>query len=129
MDADDITTDEDLGDEADGTVAVKNVLPKEWAGSAKKARQAALDDVLRMLGRRVPPILEGDLAKPEELKTAVVYGALERIFRGAISEAGDIFDVLCKKYEKKYGAELLGLAPTVSGDSRANPYSIAMHRR
>lgn len=129
MDVDTIALDADLGNEIGGLAKLLDILPKDWSGSAKTARQAALDDVLRLLSRRTPPILEGDLTIPAELKTAVVYGALERVYRRAITESGDVHDVQRKIYEKKYGAELMSVTPTVSGSSRGNPYSIAFHRR
>ena len=129
LDVEDIATDADLGNEAGGFAKIANLLAKDWNGSGKPARQAALDHVLLNLSRRTPPILEGNLDNAAELKLAVVYGALERIYRRAITDGGDVFSSQRKVYEKLYGAELGALTPTVSGGSRGAPLGIAFHRR
>lgn len=129
IDVDTIATDADLSNEVGGATKLANVIPADWSGSAKPARTAALEEILLTLSRRTPPIQEADLQIPAELKTAVVLGALERLYRRAMLESGDHFDAQRRIYERRYSAELLNVTPTVSDGGRATTFGIAIHRR
>lgn len=130
IDVDDVCTHEQLADEIGGTEELENVLPTSFAGSSEKPRQKALDDVLKALSRRTPPIRESDLQYVTELRDAVTYGALERIYRAATTGPDSPFSALARHYERKFQAETLGLTPTLALDgARGSAFSIAMERR
>ncbi len=130
IDVDDVCTHEQLGDEAGGLEELENVLPVSYAGSSAAPREAALRVVLKACSRRTPPIYEADFLDVTELRDAVAYGALERIYREAMTGADSVYALKRAYFEKKLHAELLGLAPRVqSSGGRATVFSIAMERR
>lgn len=131
LDVDTVATDGDLADELGGTDALQNLVPKSWLGKAEKARQIALDDVLRTLATRTPPIAESDLADASELQRCVVLGACADLYMRAMT-VGDAQDVNANKhrhYRAEYKSHRDSLRPTVSITARPGPRSIAFHRR
>lgn len=123
-----VATDADLATELGGAAALANILPADWT-DATQARQLALGDVLESLRRRSPPVLEGDLALVSQLKRAVTYGALERLYRMAMHSNDDVHAVQRKLYDERFRSEVLGLSPTLNGGNRGSVGSIGISRR
>lgn len=129
IDVDNVCTHADLGDHV-GLTALEGVLPAEWGGSSEPARAGALRDVLKSLGRRTPPVGEADLQDPTELRDAVAYGALERIFRQAMTTPDSVWSTQRKVFDERFKSEMLGLQVTVASSQRAHPgLGIPMVRR
>lgn len=127
---DSVCTHEQLADEIGGTAELENLLPESFAGESTSPRQLALHDVIKTLSRRTPPIREADLQDVTELRDAVRYGALERIYRSAMTGPDSPFAALQRIYERKFQAETLGLTPTIALDgSRGSAFAISMERR
>ncbi len=130
MDVDLVAVDADLINEVGGATKLTNIIPKDQAGSAKKQREAALEDVLLALSRRTPPINESSIARASDLKRAVVYGALERLYRAEMHEGDDHFATQRRIYAGMYMAELASVMPLlVDGGRAAPPTTIAFSRR
>lgn len=106
------------------------LLPPGWP-DATQARVQALDDVLAHLLRRVPPIREGDLTAPSELKRAVMYGAEMWLYWYALTTAGQDSILVFKhdRSQKRFAAEMNGLTPTILGSLRGNSNSFSWSRR
>lgn len=128
LDVDTIATDADLANEVQSAAKITE-LTRETGGSAKAARQQALDDILVHLSRRTPPITETNLSIPAELKRCVVYGAIERLFRHHMNEPGDVHGVQQKIYARRYSDEVSAIMPTIAGGARGTAFSIAFSRR
>lgn len=126
---DDVCTEADLEQEVGGSAVLQSLIPSEWSGSAQKAREDALDDVVRALRRRTPPIREADLADVTELKMAVKFGALERLYRLAMTTSGSVHAEHRRLYSDRFSDEVNGLSPTLTDDTRGAVMSIAFHRR
>ncbi len=130
LDVDSVATHQDLADEVGGAVELENVMPSSLAGDSAPTRQLALRDVLKALGRRTPPVFEEQLQDPTELRDAVVYGALERIYRGAMTTPDSVFAAQQRIYDARFKSEVLGLQVTVASQTRAHPgLGIPMERR
>lgn len=127
---DSVCTDRHLETEVGGASALANLLAKSEGGSSVLARQAALDDTMRALRRRAPPIFEADLADVTELRAAVAYGALMRLYRQAATTPDSIFLTHAKTFAVQFEAELDGLSPTLcGGDSVGATASWSTERR
>lgn len=130
LDLESICSDTDLADEVGGPENLENLLAKSQGGSSETARRKALEEVVRALSRRSPPIYESDLTDPTELRAAVSYGALTRLYRQAMTTPDSIFAAHAKTYASQYEDELDGLSPTVGGgDSIASAFSYGTERR
>lgn len=131
MDVETVCTESDLADYlGDQLTGQMRILPAGWT-DATKARQQALDDVLEALRRRTPPIREGDLVLPTELKRCVQYGAEKWLYWHSLSTAGDgsILAFKFKEAEKRFEREITGLTPTVTSVLRGNASSFSIARR
>lgn len=126
---DDVCTDADLAIEVGGTELLLRMIPASWAGLATNARQSALDETMRALARRTPIIVDADLADVTELKGCVLYGALERLFRMAMTTPDSVHALQRKIYADRFQSEISGLMPTLNGDLRGAVFSIAFERR
>jgi hypothetical protein len=127
---DSVCTHAELAAEFGGEEELENLLPTSWAGSSALARENALRDVLTYLERRTPPVRSTDLADVTQLRRAVCYGALERIFAQAMTTADSVNAIRRKTYEQKFNDECSHLSPTVSvAGSRASAFSFSMERR
>lgn len=125
-----VCTDTDLANEIGGAENLENLLARSQGGSSELARQAALDDVIRTLRRRSPPIYDSDLSDPTELRAAVTYGALMRLYRQAMTTPDSIFAAHAKTYASQFEDEVDGLSPTVGGgDATASVFSFGTERR
>lgn len=122
-----IATDADLFAEASESICARALPAGET--TYEKYRTQALDDVLAVLRSRRPPIFDTDLSDPSELKRAVVFRSLERLFRNAVTVAGDAWHLRADTYRREYAAELAGLSPTVQGGAIGPARSISIVRR
>jgi len=108
---------------------LENITPSSLAGETLVLRQRALDDVMRALRRRRPPIFAGDIADPTELREAVAFGTLAELYRAAITGDRDVHSVHFKVWSGRFTDEIAGMTITVSGGSDGAPFSIGVSRR
>ena len=128
LDVDAIATDDDLANEVASRARLERANRDETQRDA--IRERALDDVLTALQTRAPPITEAMLANPAELKQAVVYRALSKIFLSAIAVEGDLHDVLHRNYEREYQAAVRARFTTGPMDAgQTTGYSVSIGRR
>lgn len=129
----DVCTDADLIEEIGSPEALSNLLARSLDNDSTPARRAAMNDVLRMLSRRSPPIRDVDIVDPTELRAAVAYGALTRLYRQAMTTADSVFAVHAKTYSNQFEDEVAGLRPRVAdldGESvSASAFSFGTERR
>lgn len=125
---DDVCTDQHLINQFQGEERFKGILPKGQV-NAQAQRQIVLDRVLSRLKNRTPPIYEGELQDPTELRQTVIYGVLAELCMAAITEDGDRWDRLFKEYKRDYSSELASLRPTVSHGHTSGPKTLTIHRR
>lgn len=125
-----VATDQDLADAVGGFPVLFNLLPREWNESGLTIRQKKLDEVLRYLLRRSPPIYEGYLSDVTELKDAVIWGSLAELHLMAVTGGpDDPHRFQSKEYTAKYKAELDSMAPTLSTGERMETGMITISRR
>lgn len=131
MDVETVCTEAEFASYLAGQLTTQaNLLPPSWS-DATPARTQALDDILRALERRTPPIRETDLAVPAELKRAVQYGAEMWLYWHSLSTVGDgsVFAFKYGEARKRFSAEIDGLMPTLSGGLRGSTASFSIARR
>lgn len=134
IDVEDVATDADLEAYTLGKSNLQDLLPGEWLDDAAGeklatiARQRALDFVLSKLANRRPPIRENDLTDLSELKTVVCYGALEILYRGAITHDESPNAGRAKAFGQMFRSELDALQPTVREGVTASSLSFRIHR-
>lgn len=126
IDVEDVCTHAQLAEEIGGASELNKICV---GGDSTNARTLALRDVLKSLGRRVPPVYASDITQPAELREAVIYGALERLYRDAMTSDGDVYAMKRKLYESQFRAEVLGLKLTTGSGSSAVVSSIRISRR
>ena len=129
FDIETVCTHLQLSREVGGTESLLNLLAAGESSDSTSTREDALLDVTDTLRRRTPPIFPGDLSDRTELRRAVMYGSLEKLYRMAMSGSGSVYADLHKIFQKKYDAEMLGLAPTLQNGSRGSAFSIQVSRR
>lgn len=131
IDIETVCTHQNLVDEVHSARALNLLLPSDAAGSSTAIRTLALNDTMRALKRRMPPILAADLEDVTELSQAVLYGTLMRLEFAALTGANetDVHWAKYKRYRDLYDAEIDGLTPTLSGGSTGAPMSISTERR
>jgi hypothetical protein len=105
------------------------LLPATYQGSTVRVREEALRRVLQALSRRTPPILEGDISVPSELRDAVLFVVAEELYREAITSPESPHAIQWKVYRDRANAELSGLMPTLTGDARGAAFSFSLERR
>lgn len=126
-----VLTVDDVRDEVGGADTLDNLQcdPKK----VQDAMQRTLTDVLEALRNRVPPIVEGDIGTPSELRLTVLYGTCERLYLQNITtgDGKDIASVKHRHYSQRYLQHRRDLRPTIasSGEKAGSNMSIALHRR
>ena len=123
-----IASDEDLVAEVASRARLDRAMPNVSQRNA--IRKAALQDVVDALMTRTPSVLEAHLLDARELKRAVVYRSLAKIFLAAIAVEGDVHATLHRNYEREYQAAVrarfsLGPGPVASSSG----YSFQVSRR
>lgn len=123
----DAQLDEYLGGRLNATL---NLMPSAW-DDALPARAFALRRTLQALGRRSPPILEGDISDPTQLHDAVLFGACARIYELAMTAGGEseVFYLQAKRYDQKFRDELASLVITGPEQQRVVSRAPAIYRR
>ncbi len=125
-------THSDLIDELGSERKLRKILPAEPNNTddpTATLREQALRDVLKALARRTPPILQAQLTVPSELKDAIVYSTLMRLYRGGITSDGDVNSIMWKHYRDAFSAELQGMRLTVEDTASVDVFSIPIFRR
>jgi hypothetical protein len=92
-------------------------------------RQLALKDVMRNLNHRNPPMYNKNIDQPSELRDTMMYDAIERLYRHAMTLDNDVFAIKQKIYTKKFKNKILNLQPTTTNDTRDNVFSIKLKHR
>lgn len=130
IDIEDVLTEAQLAAEIGGTARLTDLLSRqeESGDGSLPVRERALADVLRDLSRRTPPIYENQISVPADLRDAVTYNALERLYREAMTAEGDVYAVKRKLYERRYIDEVRALRPTLAGELRGGAASFRMER-
>lgn len=122
-----IATDDDLVAEVASRARLERAMPNIAQRDA--LRSAALEDVLHALETRAPPIHAAALSAPVELKRAVVYRTLAKLFMAAVAVEGDVHHVLARHYEREYQGAVrarFSVSPLATGSSG---YSFSVERR
>lgn len=89
IDVDDILSDAELDEYLGGQVlGATTLIPAAWT-DCKPARQYALDEVLRLLRRAFPAIVEADIIATDTLKRALKLGATARLYELAMTNCAD----------------------------------------
>lgn len=125
----DVATRKDVANELGGDTELDRLCND--SADVMRAMALALEEVLYSLRGRTPPIYEGDVADPTELRRVVALRAAARMhFANMTTGGGD--DICARKHsilQKQYESELASLRPTVGGAIAAPAFSIPMHRR
>lgn len=128
LDVDTIATDADLIAEVASKARLDRAMPSVAQRDA--IRRGALQDVVTALGTRTPAVAEQMLVEPVQLKKAVVYRALSKIFLAAIAVEGDVHAVLRANYEREYQAAVRAPFSIRPGNQpSASGYSVRVERR
>lgn len=101
-----ICTDADLAAQVGG-VSELNRINKDVT-VRDGLRRVALSDALSALASRVPPVFEMDLSAPSELKLAIAYRTLSKLYGTAITAEGDRSHTLAKNYAREYDGAIKG---------------------
>lgn len=130
QDPDTYCTHEELADETGGARSLAKLIPPDADpdNHTELVRAQAVRDVFKALSRRTPPIIEAQISNATELKDAVCYGALMRLYRAAMTREDDKFAILYREYKGKFGAEIQGLRIS-SGGSIIDGGSVTVFRR
>jgi hypothetical protein len=128
LSVDDICTDADLVSELGGDVGRLDRAMKLTA-ARDAMRTSALQDVVDSLSTRSPPVLEGDLTTPTQLKRAVCYRALSKIFLAGIAIDGDVHSILSARYEREFQAAVRARFTVSPGVTSPSGHSFRMERR
>lgn len=128
LDVDDICTEAHLVAELGGDVGrLERAMKTSSARDAMRA--SALQDVVDHLATRSPPVRDTDLTDPTQLKSAVCYRALSKIFLTGITQEGDVSDVLSKRFEVAYKAAVAVRFTVSPGVSSPSGRSFSYERR
>jgi hypothetical protein len=114
---DSICTDTDLANQVGGLSELNRINKDQPTRDV--FRQAALADAIAALASRAPPLHETDLANPVELKLAVCYRALSKIYFAAMAAQDDRNHTLARNYEREYLGAIHGRFTPASGGGGA----------
>lgn len=131
IDVETVCTDAQLDEYLGGKLlASVNLMPVGW-DDASPARAFALRRTLQSLGRRSPPIREGDISDPTQLFDAVVFGACARLYDLGMTSGGDseVFYMQAKRYDQKWRDEMASLVITGPELQRVVSRAPALYRR
>lgn len=122
-----IATDADLAAEYGGTARLNSLQSDVTIRDSYRA--SALQDVVDSLSTRTPPVTEGNLSDPTELKQAVVYRTLAKLCAVSITEDRDRHHVLSRKYDDDYRAAVQRRFSVTPGVSSSSGRSFSFERR
>lgn len=125
-----VATEAELADEIGGMTELLPLLPKD-APVSLTFRQKALEETIKVLSRRTPPIRDADISIPKELRDCVVYGALARIYENNMTQGNpdSLWTKKAQTWRDRYISELSSLQPTLGDDVRGPSMSMTVHRR
>lgn len=129
----DVASEADVADTGFGgsTTRMYDLLP-EGVADLTTHRTKALEASMKHLKRRIPPIVDADIADPTDLRDAVCYHALAQLYEDAMSSAdlGDAFRKKAEWWRSRWESEIAALNPTIGDDERGPPGSqIVVTRR
>lgn len=127
MDIESVCTHSQLDDELKNKL--DRLLPPSFSGDSTVIRTKALERVLKYLARRTPPIREGDISSPSELRDAVLYCAAEELYREAITSPDSVHVIQWRAYRDRANDELTSMNPTLSDGQRGASFSWSSERR
>lgn len=127
INVDDICTDADLANEVGGAPQLDRI--NRDVSQRDKFRAQALDDVIAALSSRSPPVSFEDLSIPSELRTAVCYRALSKLYVREITAAGDRNHVLSKDFQESYLAAMRAGFTMSQGQTSPPGGSFSFERR
>lgn len=121
IDVDDVATDEDVRNHEGLTEDRFLDLLPEGVTDAETFRQSALERTMKILKRRVPPLSDASIGLPVELRDAVIFGTLERIYFSAMTTAedGNVFRAKWEHYKGEFNEEVAAMKVTISGEVAA----------
>ena len=122
-----ICTDDDLANEVGGLVALDRI--NRDITQRDQFRAQALEDVIAALGSRSPPVSVNDLSNPAELRSAVRYRALSKLYVREITESGDRNHVLSKDFQESYLAAMRSSFTVSAGQTSPSGGSFRFERR
>lgn len=134
IDVDNVATDADLMVHTGGAAGLSDITPQEWfdvdgyTPTCRPARAQGLTDVLTALRRRTPPIRETELSDVTELRQAVVYRALEILYRQSVSHEGSPNQAKARDFCKLYTDEINALQPTTYAGTGSSGLGFRMWR-
>lgn len=130
IDVEDVCTNAHLVSEIGDATLLDRLLPVESKDSAP-FRQRALEETMKSLRRRVPPITEAMLSNVVELRDAVRFGALARLYERAMTQGGrdNVHATKARWYQERFQDELRALQPTIGDEVRSPPRTMTIHRR
>jgi len=119
----------DLADEVGGARKLAKLIPPDDVDDATSlVRTQALRDVYKALKRRTPPVFESQITDPSELKDAVAYGALMRLYRSAMTTPDDVNASLFREYRGHFETEILSMRLTLEDSSSVDVGGIRIWR-
>ena len=129
-----IVTHKMVADELASEKTLRNILPldpPDLTDPTKHVRTGAYRDVLKMLERRRPAITESMLTNLDDIRDAIIYGTLARLFRAAVTAEGDRHHVQWKHWQGEMSAEIRGLKVAIDNavDVSATSLSVPIDRR
>lgn len=92
-------------------------------------RQRAMEETLKAFYRRTPPIEEQHLRDKSQLRDAVIYGALERLYEEASGSAEDAYAMKAKSFGRRFRNEVSNMRPKLVDSGRGPVLSYPMGRR
>lgn len=124
-------THDELVGEVGGDRKLRKLVPPdaEEQDPTRDVREQALRDVMKVLRRRSPPVHESQITIPAELKDAVAYGALMRLYRAAMTTPDDVNAALYRDYKKKFEDEVGNLRLSVDGTTTVDIGPVTVFRR
>lgn len=126
--ADSICTDADLANEVGGLSELNRINKTQAQRDA--LRQDALNDAVLALASKTPPIFDSDLSDSTELKKAVCYRTLHKLYFSSITAEGDRAHTLSKNYQTEYLGAIRGyFTVSPSGQRMSGGQSFSFERR
>jgi hypothetical protein len=117
---DDVCTEQDLlnqfGGDADGLAAI---VPHRLDGDTSTIRQSVLDEVLRSLAKRRPPLYASTIEDLTGLKYAVAMGTIAALYQSAITGDRDVHHIQYKIWSERYTSEVGSVSLNVNGGGSA----------
>lgn len=134
LDVTTIVTHADIVEEMGSERELRNIItpdPSDRDDPTRPFRVLAYRDILKVLERRSPPITESMLTNLDDLKDAIRYGTIARLYRQAVTAEGDAFYVQWKHWQGQFNAEVNGLRVRVAeaGDVDASNLTFPVFRR